>query len=198
MNLQSDASNEMVLIERIKQGERLGFDRLVSLYQQRGLNIAYNLVGNLEDSRDVLQEAFIKVYLNIEDFRGKSQFYTWFYRIVVNCALDLLRKKKKMSCVFTESHIDEEGQEKEVQIPDTRFDPAKIAQAREFQFNLDNCIANLPEKQRTCFVLKHKNGLSTSEIAQVLKCNPSTVKVHLFRAIKNLQKSLSIYNLGGA
>lgn len=193
MGFESGASNETKLIERIKQGERSSFDNLVTLYQQRGLNIAYNLVGNLEDAKDVLQEAFIKVYLNIKDFQGKSQFSTWFYRIVVNCALDFLRKRKKTKVVFTETFQDEEGKEERIEVADSRFESARVVLSKELSLNLDNCIAQLPEKQRICFVLKHQNGLSTFEIAQILKCRPSTVKVHIFRAIRNLQKSLSVY-----
>lgn len=187
-----DRTSEEDLIEHIRQGERASFDTLVSLYQQKGLSIAYNLVGNLEDAQDVLQEAFIKVYLNIKDFQGRSLFFTWFYRIVINCALDLLRKKKKMSRVFTEPIIKEKKQE-EIQIPDRRFEPLSVALQHELRNSLDNCIAKLPEKQKLCFILKHQNGLSVEEISQVIKCSPSTVKVHLFRAIRNLEKGLAKY-----
>jgi RNA polymerase sigma-70 factor (ECF subfamily) len=79
-----ELNKDIVLIERIKQGDRASFDVLVSLYQQKGLEIAYNIVGNLEDAKDVLQEAFVKVYLNIKGFQEKAKFSTWFYRIVVN------------------------------------------------------------------------------------------------------------------
>lgn len=194
MHLESYASQEKVLIERIKQGERISFDNLVSLYQQKGLSIAYNLVGNLEDAKDILQESFIKVYLNVQGFKEKSEFFTWFYRIVVNCALDFLRKRKRMNHIFIDSLIiDEEGKKKEQEIADNRFEPAKVAMLNELHCHLDNCLARLSEKQRLCFVLKHQNGLSTQEVARVLKCRPATVKVHIFRAINNLRKSLAKY-----
>lgn len=71
--------------------------------------------------------------------------------------------------------------------------PRKIAMIKELGHNLEDCIAQLSEKQKVCFVLKHENGLSIQEIAQVLKCHPATVKVHIFRAINNLRKNLSQY-----
>ncbi len=189
----ANIDKETVLIQRIKQGERASFDALVSLYQQKGLGIAYNMVGNLEDAKDVLQEAFVKVYLNIKGFQERAQFSTWFYRIVVNCSLDLLRKKKRLNRIFIDSIIDEDGREKKLDVADSRLEPARMAIERELGRNLEDNIAKLSEKQRACFVLKHQNGLSIEEISQILKCNPATVKVHLFRAVGNLRKSLSKY-----
>lgn len=192
MNLESGVTCEPALIERVKCGERSGFDNLVGLYQQKGLCIAYSMVGNLEDAKDVLQEAFIKVYLNIKDFKEESKFSTWFYRIVVNCALDFLRKKKNKGKVFMERLTDEETEE-EKEIADWHYEPAGVLLSKELAENLDRCILALPEKQKTCFILKHQNGLTTQEIAQVLKCSVSTVKVHLFRAVRTLQEKLSFY-----
>lgn len=191
MSSGSGTDNETLLIENIKKGERTGFDRIVDMYQQKGISIAYNLVGNFEDARDVLQEAFIKVYLHIKNFQEKAQFSTWFYRIVTNCALDLLRKRKKMHKVFTASLIDEDGKEKDA--PDKRYEPTKIILNHELNQNLDKSIANLPKNQKICFILKYQNGLNIQDISEVIKCNPSTVKVHLFRAIRTLQDKLAGY-----
>lgn len=188
---QFDIEKEKLVVERIKQGERAAFDELVQVYRDRGFAIAYNLVGNPEDAKDILQEAFIKVYLNIKGFNSESKFYTWFYRIVVNCSLDFIRKRKAMRKTFTEPLLDEEGNEKE--IPDSRYVPSKIVLSAELAANLEDCIAKLSENQRISFVLKHQNGLSNQEIASVLKCSLSTVKVHLFRAVRALQDKLSSY-----
>jgi len=188
-----ELNKDIVLIERIKQGDRASFDVLVSLYQQKGLEIAYNIVGNLEDAKDVLQEAFVKVYLNIKGFQEKAKFSTWFYRIVVNCSLDLLRKKKRIKNVPIDSIMDEDGQEKRLDIADNHWEPLKISMERELARDLEENINKLPEKQRICFILKHQNGLNIEEISHILKCNPATVKVHLFRAVNNLRKKISKY-----
>ena len=188
-----DLNKEIVLIQRIKQGDRASFDILVSLYRQKGLEIAYNIVGNLEDAKDALQEAFVKVYLNIKGFQERAKFSTWFYRIVVNCSLDLLRKKRRMKSVLIDSIMDEDGQEKKLDIADDHLEPLKISIEKELAHNLEESINKLPEKQRICFILKHQNGLSIEEISHILKCNPATVKVHLFRAVNNLRKRISKY-----
>jgi RNA polymerase sigma-70 factor, ECF subfamily len=192
MVINSDKQKE--LIARLKLGERSAFDELVQIYKTKGFCIAFNMLGNWEDAKDVLQDTFVKVYLNIRSFREKSQFSTWFYRVAVNCCLDFLRKRKKISGFFTDSLMIKDGEEKELQIPDTTFDPARMVMIRELNRNLESCIANLSEKQRICFVLKHQNGLTVQEISQITRCSPATVKVHLFRAVCNLRKSLSKYN----
>jgi len=185
--------NENVLIEHVRQGDRASFDRLVALHRQQGLNVAYNLAGNLEDAKDVLQEAFFRAYLNIPSFHGDAKFSTWFYRIVVNCALNFLKRRKRSYYVFTNFPSEDGGAAKEIEIADDRYNPRKEAAANELSRNLDECIAGLSAKQRVSFILKHKNGLSIEEISQILKCSPSTVKVHLFRAVGNLRTCLSKY-----
>jgi len=197
MEFNAGSEEEAVLVGSVKQGDRSSFDRLVALYQRLGLNVAYGFVGNFEDAKDVLQEAFVKAYLNIKGFQEKSRFSSWFYRIVVNCSLDFLRKRKNVKRMFRDPLTDENGQEVELEVPDNRYEPAKTAMTRELGQKLEEGIANLPEKQRLCFILKHQNGLSVVEIAQVIRCRPSTVKVHLFRAVDNLRKNLAKYNLIG-
>lgn len=184
-------NNEIVLIEALKKGERASFDRIVDMYQEKGINIAYNMLGNLEDAKDVLQDAFVKIYTGIKNFRGQSKFSTWFYRIVVNCSLDFLRRRKRANKIFVQGIIDEEGAQPEV--PDLHYDPAKIIMDNELSRKLDECIESLPEKQRTCFILKHREGLTSSQIAEILKCRYATVKVHLFRAVRALQDKLAAY-----
>lgn len=186
-------ANESVLIEDVKCGKRSSFDILVSLYQQKGLGIAYNLAGNLEDAKDILQEAFIKMYLNIKRFQQRSRFSTWFYRIVVNCALDFLRKRKRAGRIFVEVSDDREGKKAGLEVPDLSFEPRRAGMAKEFAKELEECIARLSKMQKLCFVLKHQDSLTVREISGALKCSPSTVKVHIFRAVENLRKSLTPY-----
>ena len=191
MQAESDIHKEHILIERLKQGERPAFDALVEMYREKAFAIAYNLVGNPEDAKDVLQEAFIKMYLCIKDFRGNARLFTWFYRILVNCSMDFLRKRKSRSKVFSLSIRDEE--DKEIEVADARTEPFGVLGASEMSQHLDECLGGLSEKQRICFILKHENGLSNQEIAQVLHCALSTVKVHLFRAVKALRKKFAFY-----
>lgn len=186
-------SDEWALIAKVKEGRRSSFDTLVSLYQHRGLSIAYTMVGNVEDAQDVLQEAFVKVYAGIKDFRGKAKFGTWFYRIVVNCALDFLRRRKRGSKVFIDIIGNAEEQGAPVEAIDVTTEPRRVAASREFVRELDESVAKLSKMQRSCFILRHQNRLAIQEIAEVLRCTPSTVKVHLFRAAMHLRKYLLHY-----
>ncbi len=186
------ATREEFVIQRVRSGDRAAFEELVVMYRNRGLSVAYNLVGNLEDAKDALQDAFIKVYLHIEGFRGQSKFSTWFHRIVVNVSLDLLRKKKRAAPVFTES-LQDNIKEGDREIPDDSLGPARIAGNQELGRRLEDAISHLSEKQRICFVLKHQNGLRVREIAEILRCRRATVKVHLFRAAENLRREMNVY-----
>ncbi|MBP7216253.1 MAG: sigma-70 family RNA polymerase sigma factor [Candidatus Omnitrophica bacterium] len=185
--------SERQLIENVKKGERASFDALVVLYRQKGLHIAFNLVRNLEDAKDVVQEAFIKVYSNIGSFHERAAFSTWFYRIVTNCALDFLRKKKKHRAVSFNA-TDDQGEQKPLEVPDVSLGPWQQASEREFHDLLFEQINQLSEKQRICFTLKHQSGLSVQEIAQVVQCKPATVKVHLFRATEYLRQRLARFS----
>lgn len=183
--------DEAVLIEKVKLGSRASFDALVELHKNRGISIAFNMLGNLEDAKDVLQEAFIKVYLNIKSFRDQSKFSTWFYRIVVNCCLDFLRKRKRANKVFVPVFVNDEGDE--IEVADNRIEAKKVFTDNELLSKLDDCIGALPEKQKVCFVLRYRDNMQVSEIAQVANISSSTVKVHIFRAVRHLQDKLAPY-----
>lgn len=193
MSSVSALTDESALIEDVKSGSRAGFDILVALYQQKGFGIAYNLVGNIEDAKDVLQEACIKMYVNIKAFQARAKFSTWFYRIVINCALDFLRKRKRANKVWVEVDSGDENKPANLEVSDVSFEPARLRLAKEFAQKLEEGLGGLSKMQRLCFVLRHENNLAIQEIAQTLNCRPATVKVHLFRAGENLRKRLGPY-----
>lgn len=183
-----NTEEEKLLIERFKNGDSAAFDGLVEVYQRKGFAIAYNMTGNCEDAKDILQEAFIKVYCNIKGFNGKSSFFTWFYRIVVNCALDCLRKRGRSHLVFSEASLEDNSNIEPIDPSDS---PQQALVTEELNRKLDQAVEQLSEKQKVCFLLKHRNGLKNKEIADILGCGLSTVKSHLFRAVNTLQSKLS-------
>lgn len=166
------------IIEQIKGGDKGAFRQLVEPYRNRAFGLCYSLLGNTEDAKDILQEAFIKAYRNISRFKKASSFYTWFYTIVVNTARDFLRKRGRR-----EEPLSDE-------IADLSLSPASLALNSELNKLLEQAIQKLPEKQRLSFTMKHINGMKVLEIAGILHCRPATIKVHLFRAVRNLQKIL--------
>ena len=185
---------ELLLIERARNGERAAFDSLVDISKGTAFALAYNFTGNAEDAKDVLQEAFVKAYLNIKKFRGGSAFYTWFYRILVNQCRDVLRKKQSRLKVLvdTPGPVDEDD-EAPVEAVEGGPDPGEALLNKEIREKVDEAINKLPEKQKMTFILRHMHGMKLGEIAGVIRCSESTAKVHLFRATKNLQKALSPY-----
>lgn len=174
-------AQEEQIIDKVKSGDQEAFRELVALYRNKAFGLCFSMVGNVEDAKDILQEAFIKAYKNMGRFRKDSSFYTWFYRIVINTARDYLRKKKHQ-----ESRLEQE-------ISDLSLNPAKLVLTDELRQLLDGAIGRLGEKQRLSFIMKHINGMKINEIAQALHCRPATVKVHLFRAVRKLQKKLAPY-----
>ena len=189
----TEATKEKSLVVRLKEKDRAAFDELVRLYRGRGFAIVYNILGNAEDAKDVLQEAFVKVFFNIKGFKQEAKFSTWFYRILVNCSRDFLRKRKRQDKFFIKSQFEEE--DKEPQIPDSHLGPSKMVINKELSDRLEEAVSGLPEKQKICFILKHQNGLNNQEIAETLNCGLSTVKVHLFRAVRNLRIRLAFYQV---
>lgn len=185
---------ELQLVRRVKTGERAAFDSLIDKYKEKAFALAFNMIGNYEDAKDILQEAFVRAYVNIKSFRENSSFYTWFYKILVNLCRDFLRKKSAQRKVFVEPLKTQDDEEAEaIEATDSSPDPSEAALDKEIQAMAEEAINLLSEKQRTVFILKHIQGMKIYEIAKVLNCNESTVKVHLFRAVRNLQKSLLPY-----
>jgi RNA polymerase sigma-70 factor, ECF subfamily len=186
--------SELQLIERARNGERAAFDSLVGIYKGKAFALAYNFTGNTEDAKDVLQEAFVKAYLNIKKFRGGSTFYTWFYRILLNQYKDILRRKRTRIKVLVDAPGPmDENDDAPAEAVDNSPGPGTALLNKEIREKADEAINMLPEKQKTTFILKHMHGMKLSEIAGIIGCSESTAKVHLFRATKNLQKALSPY-----
>jgi len=172
---------EEKLIDRIKTGDEDAFQDLVSRYKKKAFGLCYSIVGNVEDAKDILQIAFIKAYKGINKFGKRSSFYTWFYRILVNTAQDFLRKKAK------------EKTEPFEFAADFTMNPERRVMDQELKRLLDEAVSQLSENQRISFVMKHSSGMKIDEIARILNCRPATVKIHLFRAVKNIKNKLGPY-----
>jgi RNA polymerase sigma-70 factor (ECF subfamily) len=184
------------LIERARNGDREAFDLLVDLYKERAFSVAFGFTGNTEDAKDALQEAFVKAYIGVMNFRGSSSFYTWFYRILVNQCKDLLRKRGIRKRVFSDPLPGSDGEEPAIEAVDTSPGPSDRVLDLETRRLIGEAVDRLPAKQKSVFILRHIEGMKMDEIARVVGCSESTAKVHLFRAVRGLRcrltKSLSI------
>ncbi|NIP72447.1 MAG: sigma-70 family RNA polymerase sigma factor [Gammaproteobacteria bacterium] len=185
-----------VLIAAFKEGDHTAFQELVLKYEQRVYNHCLRMVNDEVESYDLTQEVFLKVFRKIKNYEHTYAFYTWLYRITVNCCIDYLRRKKRhMQSVSLSagggSDAGDQGREQE--IPDTTFVPEDAAMNQELDAVLHAAIGQLSEKLRSIIILKEIEGFSYEEIADVLGCSRGTVKSRLFRARERLKELLADY-----
>ena len=175
------------LAERIKKGDMVAFDELVNLYAKKIINMSYSLLYDAEEAQDAAQEVFIKIYKNINSFRGESSVSTWIYRITRNVCCDILRKRKNTNVISLDFE-DKEGHKNEPQ--DLSPTPSEVAEKNERDEFLRKSIASLDEVYKTVITLYDIEGLSYEEIAEVMKCPVGTVKSRIYRARDALRKLL--------
>ncbi|MCK4904882.1 sigma-70 family RNA polymerase sigma factor [bacterium] len=172
---------DIALVRRVKSGDRDAFGELVQKYKQQIYFVAYRMTNNHTDADDLSQEAFIKAYESIGNFREKSSFSTWLYRIIMNMTINHLKKMGRRQ-IFT---LDEN-----ISIENTS-NPEKIAENRELNKEITKAIDSLPLKQKAVVELALLEGLPHRQIAQILGCREKTVSWRLFQARNKLKEKLS-------
>ena len=176
------------LVSLCQQGQRDCFDVLVRRYMEKAFHIAFNFTRDTETAKDLSQDAFVRAYANLKQFDGRSSFYTWFYRIVVNLCLDHARRQRRVSWESLDQIGEESGERDE--FADETFAPDQHAIAGEAQRRVDQTLETMPNKQRTAFLLRNQQGLSIADVAKVMKTTEGTVRVYLHRAVAALRQSL--------
>ena len=181
---------EQQLITALCNGEEPAFKELVDQFGDRVFNTALGLLQQQQDAEDIAQEVFIQVYRSIGQFKGESLLSTWIYRITVTKSLDHLRsKKRKKRFGFVRSLFGDNNQP--IIEPGDFVHPGIIQEKKEDAAMLFSMIEELPENQRTAFILNKVEDLSYREIADILKTTESAVDSLLQRAKQNLRKKLS-------
>jgi RNA polymerase sigma-70 factor (ECF subfamily) len=176
------------LVALCQQGQGEYFDLLVRRYMEKAFHIAFDFTRNSETAKDLSQDAFLRAFSNIRQFDGRSSFYTWFYRIVVNLCLDHARRKGRVVWESLDSLNERPGEQPH--LADTSFQPEQEAIAGEAKRRADKTLETMPKKQRTAFLLRNHQGLSIADIAKVMKTTEGTVRVYLHRAVAALRQSL--------
>jgi RNA polymerase sigma-70 factor (ECF subfamily) len=179
--------DDTALVEAFRAGDEQGFVEIVDRYKTRLMRLAQSVVHNEDDAFDVLQEALIKAYRGLESFRGTSAVYTWLYRIVMNQAIDFVRRRPSVPIESTSDMLRE--------LPDTRgmAEPDKEALNSELRETIFAAIDELPRKHREVILLREVEGLSYKEIAEVVGCNEGTVMSRIYYARERLRKELEPY-----
>lgn len=185
-SLQSARDEELVAL--CQQGKGEVFDILVRRYMEKAFRIAMDFTHNVEEAKDLSQDAFLRAFSRIKQFDGRSSFYTWFYRVVVNLCLDYTRRKSKV--VWERLDREQDGNLEPRELIDTSSCPDQEAMAGEAQRKVDQTLKAMPKRQRTVFLLRNQQGLSISDIAKVMQTTEGTVRVYLHRAVAALRQSL--------
>jgi RNA polymerase sigma-70 factor (ECF subfamily) len=188
---QADVS-ELDLVARCQAGDTEAFDELVTRYRTRVFGMIYNMVHSEQDAWDLAQDSFLKAWKSIKRFRGRSSFYTWIYRIVMNVTIDWLRKKQVKG---GDGEFDDSIQLKEVEpasktVPKAEALPHEMMERSEIRTRIEKAIAQLSPEQRAVILMKEIEGMQYHEIAEALGCSIGTVMSRLFYARKKLQSLL--------
>lgn len=182
------------LIRAAQAGDRGAFDSLVRRYDRSVLRLALHMLGHEQDAQDVHQEAFIKAYRHLANFRFECSFYTWLYRIVTNLCLDQLRRRKSRR-EDPSTALDSSGDEMDLlaNISDDRAmaNPARELERKVMSEAINDALTHLTPRERMVFELKHYQGLKLRTIGEMLSTTEETAKNTLFRATRKLRASLA-------
>mgnify|MGYP000580857741 FL=1 len=185
----SEQNVDQVLVERVQKGDKNAFNLLVTKYQHKVANLVSRYVSNHSDVPDIVQEAFIKAYRALPNFRGESAFYTWLYRIAVNCA-------KNHSVA-----LGRKPPSNDVEVEDAEFydggdalrenaTPEKVLLTQEIKKVIFDTIEQLPDDLRIAINFREIEGLSYEEIATIMECPVGTVRSRIFRARDAIDKKI--------
>lgn len=194
--MSADAS-DLSLVRRVQRGDKGAFDALVLKYQHKVVKLVMRYVRSPAEAEDIAQEAFIKAYRALPQFRGDSAFYTWLYRIAINTAKNAVVSRDRSPIDFDldlqnpDESYDMHGRLKDSETPDA------LAMTDEIRATVNSAIDALPEDLRTAIVLRELEGLSYEEIAATMDCPVGTVRSRIFRAREAIDRRLREVFEGG-
>ncbi len=184
-----EADREM--LDVVLQGDTTAYRGLVEKYQERVYAMVYGMLRNREDATDITQEAFVKAYRSLASFRLESSFYTWLYRIAMNLAIDLIRKRKRRREVGYEDGVAARDEDGTVHAMHQGDSPRRVLERRQLYKQIMDAMDQLPADQKQVILLRELEGLPYREIAEIMGIPEGTVMSRLFYARKKLQKMLS-------
>jgi RNA polymerase sigma-70 factor (ECF subfamily) len=193
LDVTEEASSDMDLVHASKNGNAAAFEQLVKRYDRKLLRIAQSVTHNREDSQDAVQEAFLKAYQHLTDFREASQFSTWLIRITVNQSLMKLRKQRSNREMSLDEHFEDEGDFLPREVADWAPNLEQLYWASELRDLLTQSLEELCPISRTVFVLRDIEGLSIDQTAVAMNLTNSAVKARLWRARFQLRERLNQY-----
>jgi RNA polymerase sigma-70 factor (ECF subfamily) len=186
----SERDVDWQLVQRVQRGEKRAFDLLVAKYQRKLFRLLSRLIRDQAEIEDVAQEAFIKAYRALPNFRGESAFYTWLYRIAINTAKNYLVAQGRRAPTRTETEIEDAENFDDGDSLRTEDTPERMLLSKQVAEAVNRAIERLPEDLRTAIVLRELEGLSYEEIAESMNCPIGTVRSRIFRAREAVAEEL--------
>ena len=174
-------ADEQMLIDRCRHGDQGAFRDLVEAHMRHVYDLAFSFTHSHDEADDLAQETFVKAYRSMSSFRGDSGIGTWLYRIVTNLALDRLRQRRRSAQRMV--GLDDQAAQRASEFPD-------FAVNTDLRVHIERALYRLPTLQRAVVILRHMDGLSTKQVSDILHCSEGTVKTHLHRGLKKMQKML--------
>ncbi len=188
----NSAMDESALIRAAQSGDQEAFERLVRQYDQSVLRLAMNLLRSSEDAYDIYQEAFLRVFRNLNSFRFDCSFHTWLYRIVTNLCLDHLRKKRVRKTEPTVVETEEGALDRLDSLPESRAhaDPQRALLSGELREKIESALSTMTSRERMVFEMRHYQGMRLRAIGDALGTTEEAAKNCLFRATQKMRCAL--------
>jgi RNA polymerase sigma-70 factor (ECF subfamily) len=178
------------LVEAARRGDRDAFRTLFERYHRRAYALAFGVLRHQDDALDVVQDAFIKAHKYLDKFEGNSSFYTWLYRIVMNLAIDHLRKHRRVRPVELDEQKLDDATDEGLLPKLLGGNPGRALMDKEIRHRIDEALGELSDNHRAVLIMRELEGLSYEEMAQTMGCSKGTIMSRLFHARKNMQKRL--------
>ena len=190
----AEADEDRALIESAQNGDSAAFRKLVERHQRRAFAIALGMVRDENDARDLVQEAFLRVYRGLDRFQGGSSFFTWFYRIVTNLAIDFMRRPGRRDVEHDDNRANAASSEDADMPFVSRIDgaePLDVVHRRQLGARLEAALEALPPYHRGVILMREVEGMSYEEMAQAMNVSKGTIMSRLFHARQKLQRALA-------
>ncbi|OYY94750.1 MAG: RNA polymerase sigma factor RpoE [Hydrogenophilales bacterium 28-61-23] len=178
----SDREIDLQLVERVRQGDQQAFRILVEKYQRKILRLLSRMVRDQTEIEDIAQEAFIKAYRALPQFRGDAAFYTWLYRIAVNTAKNYLSSRGRAMQTVSDQAINEDDEPDERLVAQEIGNPETELLSKQVAIAINQAVDALPQELREAITLREIEGMSYEEIADTMTCPIGTVRSRIFRA----------------
>jgi len=184
-----DATEAAAVLARARRGDSDAFRALVDTHSRSVFRLAFRMTGNEQDAEDVVQESFLRAYRQLGRFESRANFGTWLYRIVSNCAVDLMRSKQARHDQVRGDSLDQGGA---MELPAADLPgPERMAESAEIERRVQDALQELSPLERAAFTLRHYEGRSIDEISETLGLGTSAAKHSVFRAVRKLRVALA-------